>query len=119
MLSQLRKWFRAHLTQTSATSIGSRQARVRGHIERLEARTVLSATIGSSAITLETGHVGTWESVLVQTVSRTGFSSANAIMATHWEDSPMSILAYQHNPQGRFEEVNAACECEQGRGAVC
>src|SRR5687768_9436919 len=97
MLSQFRKWFRAHLTQP-VPHLRIAPARLRGQIERLEARTVLSATIGSSAIAFETGHVGTWESVLVQTGSRTGFPSANAIMATHWEDSPTSGLAYRHNP---------------------
>ena len=106
MLSKLTKWFRAHLPHPLPRHrIGL--PRLRGQIERLEARTVLSASIGSSAITFETGHAGSWESVFVQAGSPTGFSPFNATMATHWEDSPVSV-AYQHNPQGRFEEVNGS-----------
>ena len=107
MLSHLRKLFRPHSTQPAPRNRSS-APRFRGQIERLEVRTVLSASIGTPAVAFETGHTGLWESVLIaQTASRTGISSSTAVAAAHWEDSPSSGLSNRHSPPERYEYESA------------
>ncbi len=108
MLSHLRKWFRPHSAQSAPRNrIGA--PRFRGQFERLEVRTVLSASIGTSVVDFETGHSGLWESVVTaQKASLTGISSFAAVTAAHWEDSPSSGLSNRHISPESYEAVNGA-----------
>ena len=108
MLSHLRKWFHPHAKQPAPRN-RSGAPRFRGQIERLEVRTVLSASFGTSAIAFEAGHTGLWDDVITApTDLRTGISSSSAVTAAHWEDSPSSGLSNRHIFPESYEAVNGA-----------
>jgi hypothetical protein len=91
MLSQLKQWFRSNTSRPAARRT-AKIAGLRGQIELLEARTVLSASVGSISSAFEMGHASVREDSLA-TVSRRLEYPEKAIAVAHWEDAPMPGLA--------------------------
>jgi hypothetical protein len=85
MLSQLKKWLRSNVSRP-ADHRTAKVAALRGHVEHLEARTVLSASVGSFSGAFEMGHAAVREDSL-STVSRRLEYTDKAVAVAHWEDA--------------------------------
>jgi hypothetical protein len=96
MLSQLKKWFRANTSRPAACRT-AKVSGLRGQVEHLEARTVLSASFGSYSGAFEMEHAGLREDSLSIGSRRLEYTD-KAVAVAHWEDAPTPGMANNSRP---------------------